>query len=74
MITRDRALLARLATVNRTLGGVVSDLMAHQDDGQLPGPRLRELADALRQVADDMRARADELTGATDTSSRTADE
>ncbi|WP_026454415.1 hypothetical protein [Saccharomonospora iraqiensis] len=61
MIERDRALLARLARVNRNLGEVVIDLMHHQDGGELPATKLHNVATALHQLADDMLTRAGEL-------------
>ncbi|WP_019809719.1 hypothetical protein [Saccharomonospora halophila] len=63
MITKDRKLLARLATVNRNLGEVVIDLMQHQDGGELPADRLADMATALFTLAIDMASRAEELDG-----------
>ncbi|WP_007024435.1 hypothetical protein [Saccharomonospora iraqiensis] len=63
MIRRDRELLTRLATVNRALGGVVVELMARQDGGELPAEPLRNLAHALGTLATDLTTRADELDG-----------
>lgn len=61
MIARDRELLARLTRVNRHLGEVVVELMARQDDGELPADGLRELADRLSGLAGELHARAAEL-------------
>ncbi len=63
MIARDRELLARLATVNRSLGGVVVELMGQQDGGELPAGPLRDTARALGTLAREMEDRADELDG-----------
>lgn len=63
MIRRDRELLTRAAEVNRGLGAVVADLMAHQDDGQLPAERMRALGRAVCWLGADFLARAAELDG-----------
>ncbi|WP_007024061.1 hypothetical protein [Saccharomonospora iraqiensis] len=65
MIDRDRELLARMATVNRTLGGVAVELMARQDGGELPAEELHEVGIALRNLADDLVGRAADLRGHT---------
>jgi hypothetical protein len=65
MIERDRALLARLAQVNRQLGAFVLDLIEHQDGGELPAAGLRDLGNGLVALGADVLARADELDGRT---------
>lgn len=61
MIARDRELLARLSQVNHRLGEAVVDLMARQDDGQLPAEGLRALADTFTDASADLRRRAAEI-------------
>lgn len=61
MIARDRELLARAASVNRSLGAVVVELVHRQDGGELPADGLREVGQALYTLSRDMLARAAEL-------------
>lgn len=61
MIERDRALLARAATVNRSFGAVVVELMQRQDDGQLPAGPLREVGELLAGLGREFIDRAAEI-------------
>lgn len=61
MIERDRALLARAATVNRSFGTVVVELMQRQDDGQLPAGPLREVGELLAGLGREFIDRAAEI-------------
>jgi hypothetical protein len=61
VILRDRELLARVARVNTRLGEVVVELMAQQDDGQLPAHGVRKLGQQLTGLGADLLARAQEL-------------
>jgi hypothetical protein len=65
MIERDRALLARLAQVNRQLGAFVLVIIEGQDGGELPAAGLRDLGNGLVAMGTDVLARADELDGLT---------
>lgn len=63
MIERDRALLARAATVNRSFGAVVVELMQRHDDGQLPAGPLREVGELLAGLGREFIDRAAEIDG-----------
>lgn len=61
VLERDRELLARAASVNRQLGIVVSDMLTHQLNGQLPAAQLHCLGEALAQLGTDMMMRSSEI-------------
>ncbi|GAA1233086.1 hypothetical protein GCM10009676_15470 [Prauserella halophila] len=63
MIEQDRRLLARAAQLNADFGRAVSDLMAHQHDGQLPADALRAIGRSLGELAAAFLARESELDG-----------
>jgi hypothetical protein len=65
VIEQDRALLARVAKVNRHLGQVVVELMTNQDGGELPAAGVRDLGQHLGQLNVDLLARAADLDGRT---------
>lgn len=63
MSEQDRRLLARAAQLNADFGRAVSDLMAHQHDGELPADGLRVIGRSLGELAAAFLARASELDG-----------
>lgn len=63
MVAQDRALLARLRTMNAEIGRFTIEILHKQDGGELPTEGLRLLAEHLTALAVDMADRAEELDG-----------
>jgi hypothetical protein len=58
MIRADRELLARLVTVNQSLGEVVLRMLAHQDGGELDAADLQTVGRQLTALGSEMLRRA----------------
>jgi len=61
MIARDLELLSVVGGLNADMGNIVTTLLEHMVDGQLPAHKLRELAEIARDLAEALDQRAEEI-------------
>lgn len=67
MLPADRKLLAKVATLNQSLGELVTRLLATMDtDAPIPANALRQLGQNVEQLADALLRRAEEVDGGLD--------
>lgn len=61
VIARDLELLSVVGGLNADMGNIVTTLLEHMVDGQLPAHKLRELAGIARDLAEALNQRAEEI-------------